>query len=292
MARSRFVSALGLAGVAAVVVAGAAGAVIVPSIPNTSFEQGPPCAPLPSTAICGWNDLVGTMTQDGTQHHTGSFSMKINNASGTSVEATTAGGVCISPIGAGTHGAAFWYLTAAPVVDVQFGAHWYPNADCTVSTFGDSALHAPTPLTYGAWTQVIGTLTAPPGTGSAFFSVFASCQCTTPGTITAYFDDVAVDTGTSAVTLVSLAASRSATGVRLRWHTGTEADALGFHVYRVRDGKRVRVDRRLIAATHSVAGARYSFLDRRAPKGTLSYRLQAVDTNGSRTWYGPVSVSR
>jgi len=271
--------------------AGDAAAIIVPNIPNTSFEQGPPCAPLPATTICGWNDLVGTMTQDPI-HNTGSFSMKLNNASGTSVEATTAGGVCISPISPGPHGAAFWYMTASPVIDVQFGAHWYPNTDCTVATFGDSALHAPTPLTYGAWTQVIGTLTAPPGTGSAFFSFFASCQCTTPGTITAYFDDVGFDTGTSVVTLRSLTASRSAAGVRVRWRTGSEADTLGFHVYRESAGKRVRADRGLIPARGSVSGARYFFLDKRAPRGKLTYRLQAVGTDGSRTWYGRASVGR
>ena len=244
-------------------VAGDAAAIVIPYLPNTSFEDNAatPCPPLPLTAICGWNDLVGTMTQD-TLHHTGSFSMKLTNT-GTSVEATTAGGVCISPISPGLHWATFWYLTSSPVVDVQFGAHWYPNANCTVSTFGDSALHASTPLTYGAWTQASGTMTpaAPPGTGSAFFSFFASCQCSQQGTITAYFDDVGFS-GTSAVTLRSLTASRSNKGVRLHWRTGSEADTLGFHVYRGRGAKLTRVDRRMIPAQGSVSGARYSFADR------------------------------
>jgi hypothetical protein len=273
------------------VVAGGAAAIIVPSLPNPTFEQGPPCAPLPATAICGWNGLVGTMTQD-TIHNTGSFSMKLNNASGTSVEATTAGGVCISPISAGPHSASFWYMTASPVVDVQFGGNWYPNTTCTVATFGNDALHAPTPITYGAWTHVTGTLTAPPGTGSAFFSFFASCQCSTPGVITAYFDDVAFDTGFTAVTLRSLSASRSAAGVRLHWRTGSEADTLGFHLYRGRGSKLAQVDRRMIPAKGAVSGARYSFVDRRAPHTKLTYRLQAVGTDGSRTWSGRVSVVR
>ena len=121
MARLRLGVTLGLVTASLLVVVGDAAAIIVPSLPNPSFEQGPPCSPLPTTAICGWNDLVGTMTQD-TIHNTGSFSMKMNNASGTSVEATTAGGVCISPISAGPHSASFWYMTASPVVDVQFGA--------------------------------------------------------------------------------------------------------------------------------------------------------------------------
>ena len=55
--------------------------------------------------------------------------MKLNNASGTSVEATTAGGVCISPISAGPHSASFWYMTASPVIDVQFGAQLVSEYD-------------------------------------------------------------------------------------------------------------------------------------------------------------------
>jgi len=288
MRRLRCVGVLGIAAIAAATVAGVAGAVIVSNIPNPGFEQSQSCAPLPLTAICGWNGLVGTMTQD-TTHHTGSFGMKLTGA-GTSGEATTAGGVCISPITPGPHAASFWYLTAQPVVDVQLGAHWYPNSTCTVQTFGNSALSAPTPLTYGAWTHVIGILTAPPGTGSGFFSLFASCQCQA-GPVTAYFDDVAFEPTTTAVTLRSMAAARSPAGVLVRWRTGTESDILGFHVYRERSGKRVRIDRRLIRADDSVLGARYSFLDRRAPHGKLMYRLQAVGTDGSRTWFGRASVS-
>jgi hypothetical protein len=294
MVRRRLATALALGALAAFMVAGDAAAVIVPYLPNTSFEQPPPgCGalmpPLPLTTICGWNDLVGTMTQD-TLHVTGSYSMKLTNV-GTSVEATTTNGVCISPVSPGTHWATFWYLTSSPVVDVQFGAHWYPTADCTTSTFGNSALHAPTPITYGAWTQVSGTMTpaAPAGTGSAFFSFFASCQCSQQATITAYFDDVGFS-GTSAVTVRSLTASRSPAGVRVRWRTGSEADTLGFHVYRERAGKPVRVDRRLIPARGSISGARYSFVDRHAPHAKLSYQLQAVGTDGSRTWYGRAGV--
>jgi hypothetical protein len=290
MAGSRLLSTLGLAVVGAAVIVGAAGAVIVPNIPNTSFESVPPCSPFPDTTICGWNDLVGTITHDGTQHHTGSFSMRIDGTSG-SVEATTTGGICISPISPGSHGAAFWYLTSAPVVDVQFGAEWYPNANCSVATFGSSALHAPTPVTYGSWTQVIGTLTAPPGTGSAFFSVFASCQCGV-GAVSANFDDVGFESSPSAVTVVSFAAARSGRRVLVRWRTAAEAGMLGFHVYRERAGKRVRLDPHLIPAKGSVSGARYSFIDSRAPRGKVTYRLQGVGTDGARAWYGRVSVPR
>jgi len=288
MTRVRLLAALGLVAGTVLTVVGGAAAINVASLPNPSFEQSQPCAPFPNTAISGWNGLVGTMTQD-TIHHTGSFSMKLTNVSGTSVEATTSNGVCVSPITPGPHAASFWYMTASPVVDVQLGAHWYPNSTCTVATFGNSALAAPTPIVYGAWTQVVGTLTAPLGAGSAFFSFFASCQCNGPQTITAYFDDVSFSSAT-AVTVRSLTASRSSGGVRVRWRTGTETETLGFHVYRGRGAKLTRVDRRLIPAKGSVAGARYSLLDRRAPLGKLTYRIQSVGADGSRTWYGRASV--
>jgi hypothetical protein len=268
---------------------GDAGAVDTPGLPNAGFEAVPPCAPFPNTTICGWNDLVGTMSHD-TIHRSGSFSMKLTGPN-PSVEATTTNGICVTPISPGAHFAVFWYLTALPVVDVSLGANWYPNANCSVATFGSSALHAPTPLTYGAWTAVSGTLTAPPTTGSAFFSLFASCQCSTPGTVTVNFDDVGFSS-TTAVTLRALTASRSAAGVQVRWRTGSEAETVGFHIYRESGGKRVRADRRLIPARGSVSGARYSFLDKRAPRAKLIYRLQAVGTDGSRTWYGRVSVGR
>lgn len=147
----------------------------------------------------------------------------------------------------------------------------------------------------GVWT--VGTV----GAGaSATLTITATIVSPTARTNTAsishadQFDPNAANNTDSAtaVTLASLTAARTRAGVVVRWRTGTEADVLGFHVYRVHAGKSVRVDRRLIPSRGSVSGARHSFLDRRAPRGKVSYRLQAVDTNGARTWYGPVSVSR
>ena len=93
----------------------------------------------------------------------------------------------------------------------------------------------------------------------------------------------------TAVQLRSLAAARSANGVVVHWRTASEVDTLGFHVYRQANGKRVRVNRTLIAAK---GRGGYSFLDRKAPRGkTVRYWLQVVDLDGSRTWYGPARVS-
>jgi hypothetical protein len=104
--------------------------------------------------------------------------------------------------------------------------------------------------------------------------------------------DVNVESELLAVTISSFKAVKSHRGVLVRWRTGTEADMLGFHLYRERAGRRVRVDKRLIPANGSISGARYSFLDRRAPHGKLRYRLQAVGIDGSREWFGPVGVGR
>jgi subtilisin-like proprotein convertase family protein len=96
-----------------------------------------------------------------------------------------------------------------------------------------------------------------------------------------------------AVTVSGLSAKRSQRGVVVRWRTGTEADTLGFNVYRQQGNHRVRVNRRLLPALAGVSGGSYSFLDRHAPRHrALRYWLQNVAVDGTRTWHGPVRVSR
>jgi hypothetical protein len=98
--------------------------------------------------------------------------------------------------------------------------------------------------------------------------------------------------GPLAVTVSSLRAARSRRGVVVRWRTGTEADELGFNLYRQQGARRVRVNKRLLPALGRVAGSSYSFLDRRAPRHrALRYWLQDVAVDGTRTWHGPVRVS-
>jgi hypothetical protein len=95
-----------------------------------------------------------------------------------------------------------------------------------------------------------------------------------------------------AVSLYSLTAKRSHKGVVVRWRTGTEADTLGFNVYRQQGNRRVRVNRRLLPALGGVSGRSYSFVDRRAPKHrAVRYWLQDVSVSGARAWHGPVRVA-
>jgi hypothetical protein len=82
--------------------------------------------------------------------------------------------------------------------------------------------------------------------------------------------------------------------VLVRWRTASEAQTLGFNVYRVRQGKLVKLNRALIPSVFggTVTGHPYSWLDRRAPRGStmLAYRLQAVGLDGTRRWVARAST--
>ena len=99
-----------------------------------------------------------------------------------------------------------------------------------------------------------------------------------------------VATTATAVTLRQLSANATRQGALVRWRTVSEVDTLGFNVYREVNGKRVRVNSKLIAGK---GRGLYTFLDRRAPKGkTVRYWVQAVNLDGSRSWYGPARIAR
>src|SRR5215218_5519225 len=96
----------------------------------------------------------------------------------------------------------------------------------------------------------------------------------------------------SAVTMSSFAARPVAHGVLLRWRTGTEVDVLGFQVYRSRGHSWQRITPSLIAAKGSVSGASYRHLDRTAKRGvSYRYRIKAMRSDGTATWFGPVRVT-
>jgi hypothetical protein len=91
-----------------------------------------------------------------------------------------------------------------------------------------------------------------------------------------------VTTSPTAVGLISFAATRVNRGVRLRWRTGSGAQALGFNIYREQSGKRVRLNRRLLPSSKSGG-----WLDR-VPSS--SYWLQEVGADGARIWHGPARL--
>jgi hypothetical protein len=277
-----------------VAVAAGVALVIVPAaqassfVPNPGFELD--CSGVP----CSW-DVTGpsvSMSRDTSLHHTGSASMRVTSQ----VNGTGAVSACF-PAVSGAASVSYWYNAAANsnVDRLQIEGTSYTSTDCKVGGSGVGGPLTTVPDSDGDWHQATGSFNLLSGQHS--LKLFLIVDCAPPSILcalsaTANFDDVVVDQTVTAVTLVFFRASSSARGVRLRWRTGTEADTLGFHVYRERAGKRVRLDRRIVPAKGSLSGARYSFLDRRAPRGKLTYRLQAVDRNGTRTWYGPARVLR
>ena len=110
----------------------------------------------------------------------------------------------------------------------------------------------------------------------------------------AFLDLQVTRSSPTAVSLRSLAASRSGSGIFIRWRTGSEAQLVGFNLYREQRSKLVKLNRALIPSVFggTTSGHAYSWLDRNAPKqrGALRYRLQSVNLDGSRSWVGAASV--
>ncbi len=97
-----------------------------------------------------------------------------------------------------------------------------------------------------------------------------------------------------AVTTSSFNARYTGRSVTVRWRTSSEANVLGFNVYRVSHGQRVKLNKRLIPSAnvlHGKSTSAYSFRTRLASKrlaASSRYLLQEVHTNGSKTSYGPI----
>jgi hypothetical protein len=156
-------------------------------VPNSGFEAGSGVPAVPDD----WLPLPGTtMIQDPTNPHSGSASMQLSGPGAPfGISATTTQSICIK-VHPGAHGASFWYRTSDSVAtNVIFSAVYYPNPTCSVATFAFDQLNV-LPNPDGAWHQVSGTLAAPPGTGSAFFSLGESCEGCLDTVLTANFDDV------------------------------------------------------------------------------------------------------
>ena len=151
------------------------------------------------------------------------------------------------------------------------------------------ALHAPAPAPpYGSALSVFNG-DDPNGTWSLY--AVLDCLGTVPGVIGGGWS-ITITTGPTAARMTSFSAARAKTGVTVRWRTASEADVLGFNVYRrTSSGPLRKVNRSLISAKGGATGASYRFVDRSARPGVgYSYRLQLVDVDGKRTWYGSARV--
>jgi len=100
-----------------------------------------------------------------------------------------------------------------------------------------------------------------------------------------------------AVKTHSFKAQRSGRAVTLRWQTASEENVLGYDVYRLVRGHRVKLNHRIIPAaslTKTATSHSYSFravLRSRKLAASSRYVLAEVHANGSRTMYGPVRAS-
>ncbi|MFL6210404.1 MAG: C25 family cysteine peptidase [Pyrinomonadaceae bacterium] len=98
----------------------------------------------------------------------------------------------------------------------------------------------------------------------------------------------------TAVKFGEVRAESYAEGVLLAWDSGHEVDNLGYNVYRELGGRRVRVNRGIVAgsaltvgaATELRAGQSYSWWDAKA-SGAAQYWIEDIDLNGTRTMHGP-----
>jgi hypothetical protein len=159
----------------------------------------------------------------------------------------------------------------------------YKPTDCA-----PSEVTYPSPAPMGPYGELLSAFdgTAPNGTWSLFVADFVDAGA---GAITGGWS-ITINQPL-AVTMAGISARPAGNGVLVRWRTGSEFDFLGFHVYRAGGQVWRRLTRSLILARGGIAGASYRFLDRRARRGgTYRYRIQTINLDGSREWFGPVRV--
>ncbi|NMC01553.1 MAG: hypothetical protein GYA30_04165, partial [Chloroflexi bacterium] len=99
------------------------------------------------------------------------------------------------------------------------------------------------------------------------------------------------------VDLTDFSAAAQADGsVQVTWETATELDNLGFNLYRAEaaGGPWTQLNAALIPAQTPGAtfGNVYTWSDSDAPSGTVYYRLEDLDVNGTSTFHGPISVTQ
>jgi hypothetical protein len=103
------------------------------------------------------------------------------------------------------------------------------------------------------------------------------------------------DNNPTAVTLASFTAEWDGGEVLVAWETALEIDTVGFNLWRstALDGEYERVNAALIpsASPGGVWGGSYAYADADVALGTTYYyKLEEVEIDGARDWYGPIST--
>ena len=120
---------------------------------------------------------------------------------------------------------------------------------------------------------------------SGVIEYFCTVHCAGAGTMVG---TITVGNPT-AIRVKQLTVGSGRAGAVVRWRTASEADVLGFHVYRQRGATRVRLNGALIPAYGTAKGHAYSFVARGVTSGR--FFLRVVGTDGRPSWLGPAVLS-
>lgn len=107
-----------------------------------------------------------------------------------------------------------------------------------------------------------------------------------PYTVTLY-DEATLPVELSAFDAVLL----NTNNVQLNWTTQTEANMIGYNIYRANDENQansIRVNNETIVATNTSSEHNYSFTDYGIDEGEYYYWLQSVEANNESEMHGPV----
>jgi len=187
-------------------------------------------------------------------------------------------------------------LFASPVVSgtykpTNYAANEQGITPCDSMLFNEpepDAFTAPAPV--GPYGSTLGVFNGDNPNGTWSLYALLDCLGTAPAALASW--SITITTEPTAARMTSFSAASGRHGVTVRWRTGSEVDALGFNVYRGKgNGALHKLNRALIRARGGAAGAGYRFVDRSARAGfRYAYRLQLIDTDGTRSWYGSASV--
>ncbi|HKA18417.1 MAG TPA: C25 family cysteine peptidase [Blastocatellia bacterium] len=145
-------------------------------------------------------------------------------------------------------------------------------------------------------------------TAVSFANACPSAPCVDPANntatingITSFSDWTAGDfSGPTSVEMNAMAATGYDTGNLLEWQTGSEADNLGFNVYRDDRGTSTPINPQIIAGSALMigsgvtlgAGRTYRWWDAAVKGSAAQYWIEAIDLDGKRSLHGPVSVKQ
>ena len=182
-----------------------------------------------------------------------------------------------------------------------FTLDFYANDSCDASGNGEGKTYL------GSANVVTGANCIADFTGANRITITPPSSVTSGQRVTATATDATGNTsefsscsGPTAIDLIEFDAIAHETGTLLQWKTGYEVDNLAFNIFREENGKRVRVNQRLIAGsaflvgpgTRLAAGYSYSWKDVAAPSPEVVYWLEDIDLKGGSTWHGPVAVRK